>query len=150
MSGLKRAPISLRNKIIVAVFVLAVAAIVNACQNASEIEMAKYLSNGKDIYQARCQNCHGENGEGLGELAPPLTDTTFLQKNKQLLACIIKNGANQEMVIHGKTYHEKMPAFNDLADIDLAQVVVYITNSFGNKQGMYTYEQVANDLSNCK
>lgn len=128
----------------------AIAAIINACQSADEIEMAKYLSNGKDIYEARCQNCHGKNGEGLGELAPPLTDTVFLKANKQQLACYIKNGANQPMLINGKTYQEKMPAFKDLHDIDVAQVIVYVTNSFGNKQGMYKYEKVAIDLNNCQ
>lgn len=136
--------------IVFSLFFLAMAAIINACQSADEIEMAKYLSNGKDIYEARCQNCHGKNGEGLGELAPPLTDTVFLKTNKQQLACYIKNGANQAMFINGKTYQEKMPAFKDLHDIDIAQVIVYITNSFGNKQGMYKYEKVATDLKNCQ
>jgi len=135
--------------IVYSLLFLAIAAIVNACQSADEIQMAKYLSNGKNIYEARCQNCHGKNGEGLGELAPPLTDTVFLKANKQQLACYIKNGANQPMLINGKTYQEKMPAFNDLHDIDIAQVIVYITNSFGNKQGMYKYEKVAIDLKSC-
>lgn len=107
------------------------------------------MSNGKDLYVANCQNCHGANGEGLGELAPPLTDTVFLKKNKSKLACYIKNGANEPMQIQGKTYHEKMPAFNQLENIDIAQVIVFVTNSFGNKQGMYKLEQVANDLENC-
>ncbi len=122
----------------------------HACQSAGEIEMAKYMSNGKDLYQARCQNCHGKDGEGLGELAPPLTDTIFLKSNKTKLACFIKNGVNEPMQVNGKIYQEKMPAFKDLHDIDIAQVIVYITNTFGNKQGMYTYEQVANDLKSCR
>lgn len=136
--------------IIYSLFFAAIAMVINACQSASEIEMAKYMSNGEDIYKARCQNCHGEKGEGLGELAPPLTDTVFLKLNKQKLACYIKNGVNEPMEIHGKTYHEKMPALKDMHDIDIAQVIVYITNSFGNQQGVYTYQQVANDLKNCK
>ncbi|WP_240432016.1 c-type cytochrome [Pedobacter chitinilyticus] len=142
--------ISVKKIVVYTFFLAAVAIVINACQSASEIEMAKYLSNGKDIYVARCQNCHGANGEGLGELAPPLTDTVFLKANKQKIACYIKNGANEPMEIHGKTYQEKMPAFKDLHDIDIAQVMVYVTNSFGNQQGMYTYEQVAKDLQNCK
>lgn len=124
--------------------------VIHACQSASEIEMAKYMSNGKDIYEARCQNCHGKLGEGLGELAPPLTDTLFLKNNKNELACFIKNGVNEPMQVNGKIYHEKMPAFKDLHDIDIAQLIVYITNSFGNKQGMYSYERVSGDLKKCK
>jgi mono/diheme cytochrome c family protein len=140
----------MRKYIILSVFCLSVVAIVNGCQDASELEMAKYLSNGKDIYKARCQNCHGGNGEGLGELAPPLTDTVFLKDNKSKIACYIKNGVDEPMTIHGKVYHEKMPALKDMHDIDIAQVIVYITNSFGNKQGMYKHEQVTRDLAQCQ
>lgn len=139
----------MHNKLIVGGSLIFLFSLLYACQSSQEIEYAKYMSNGKDIYASRCQNCHGEKGEGLGELAPPLTDTVFLKANKSDLACIIKNGANKEMIIHGKKYDGKMPGFN-LADIDIAQVTVYITNSFGNKQGMYTYEQVSKDLSSCK
>ncbi|MDT4860842.1 hypothetical protein FQZ97_954220 [compost metagenome] len=131
-------------------FFVAVCSILYSCQTAGDIEYAKYLSNGKDIYIANCQNCHGKNGEGLGELAPPLSDTTFLINNKTKLAGMIKNGVNEPMLIHGKIYEGKMPDFPNLHDIDLAQVIVYVTNSFGNKQGMYTYEQVAKDLSTSK
>ena len=120
-----------------------------SCQSAQEIEYAKYMSNGKDLYISHCQNCHGEKGEGLGELAPPLTDTVFLKTYKTAIACIVKNGSQQEMIVNGKKYDGKMPSFN-LANIDIAQLTVYITNSFGNKQGMYTYEQVSKDLSLCK
>lgn len=136
--------------IVYTIFCVAVIAVINACQSADEIEMARYFSNGKDIYKAKCQNCHGEKGEGLGELAPPLTDTVFLKEHKEKLACYIKNGANEPMTIHGKVYDEKMPGFNELHDIDIAQVIVYITNNFGNKQGMYSHEQVNKDLQNCK
>jgi mono/diheme cytochrome c family protein len=139
----------LRSYLLFSVFFSLISGIIYSCQSSEEIEFSKYMSNGKDIYIANCQNCHGEKGEGLGELAPPLTDTVFLKTNKADLACIIKNGSNKGVIINGKKYEGKMPSFN-LADIDIAQVTVYITNSFGNKQGMYTYEQVTNDLNACK
>ena len=132
------------------IFSMVICCIIYACQNESEMQQAKYMSGGKDLYGTYCQNCHGASGEGLGQLAPPLTDTVFLLQNKSQLACIIKNGSNQPIVINGQNYHGKMPSFETLADIDIAKVIVYITNSFGNKQGMYTYEQVAQDLSTCK
>lgn len=140
----------MRRIILFAIFSVTICCIIYSCQSEGEIEQAKYLTSGKDIYIKNCQNCHGTNGEGLGELAPPLTDTVFLKSNKAQLACIIKNGSNKGVLIHGKKYEGKMPEFEKMPDIDIAQVIVYITNSFGNKQGMYTYEQVALDLKECK
>lgn len=140
----------MRKYLLFGLYITTVCTIIYSCQNTSEMNQAQYMTGGKDLYIANCQNCHGANGEGLGELAPPLTDTIFLSNNKEKLACYIKNGANEPMVINGKTYEGKMPDFTNLHDIDIAQVIVYITNSFGNKQGMYTYQQVAEDLKKCK
>jgi mono/diheme cytochrome c family protein len=140
----------MRKTIFYLLFLSSICVIINACQNAQQLELAQYTTGGKDLYQLKCQNCHGQNGEGLGELAPPLTDTVFLKVNKSNLACIIKNGANKTMVINGKNYNGKMPAFKTLTDIDIAKIIVYVTNSFDNKQGLYTTIQVTKDLKNCK
>ncbi len=140
----------MRKYIIAVFFFSAIAIVISACQTEGEVELAKYISNGKDIYKAKCQNCHGANGEGLGELAPPLTDTIFLKVNKHKVACYIKHGVDEPMVINGVTYHEKMPGNKDLHTIDITQLTVYITNAFGNNQGMYTQDEVAEDLANCK
>lgn len=140
----------MRKIILATIFSITICCIIYSCQSAAEMEQAKYMSSGKDLYIKNCQNCHGANGEGLGELAPPLTDTVFLKANKAQIACNIKNGSNKTVMIHGKAYTGKMPAFDTMADIDIAKVIVYITNSFGNQQGMYSYEQVAADLKNCK
>lgn len=121
--------------------------IISSCQSAEELEQAKYYINGMSVYEKACQNCHGKKGEGLGELVPPLTDTLFMQANRNKLASIIKNGTNEELIIHGKKYQEEMKGFPEMTDMDIAQVIVYITNSFGNKQGMYPYSQVSIDLS---
>ncbi|MFW0715547.1 c-type cytochrome [Pedobacter sp. N23S346] len=140
----------MRKYIIHFIFLFAIIAIIISCQNQETINLQNYLSNGKDIYKTKCQNCHGENGEGLGKLAPPLTDSVFLKTNKTRLACIIKNGISERIMINGKEYQEKMPAFPELADIDVAQVMVYITNSFGNNQGFVPYSKVSIQLQNCK
>lgn len=129
---------------------LVLAAIIYSCQNSNQLKQDIYYTNGRDLYIKYCQNCHGTNGEGLNALAPPLTDTVFLKQNKRKIACYIKNGLNEKISINGISYQEKMPDFPNLANIDIAQIMVYVTNSFGNKQGHYDPEQVANDLKNCK
>jgi mono/diheme cytochrome c family protein len=140
----------MRKIILLSIFFTTICSIIYSCQNATEMEQAQYITGGKDLYIKYCQNCHSANGEGLGELYPALTDTVFLKENKAQLACIIKNGSNKPMLINGKKYDGKMPAFKKIEDIDIAKIIVYITNSFGNKQGMYKFEQVAKDLEKCK
>ncbi|QNK61179.1 cytochrome c [Pedobacter sp. PAMC26386] len=120
-----------------------------SCQTAENVQQDAYYVNGRDLYLKHCQNCHGAKGEGLGTLTPPLTDSIFMKANKEKLACIIKNGISTPVTVHGQVYEGKMPEFN-LANIDVAQLVVYITNAFGHKQGMYTTQQIENDLKNCK
>lgn len=140
----------MRKTLIAVIYFSVLGFIFFSCQNKEQIQFQSYMSSGKEIYQTACLGCHGENGEGLNMLAPPLTDVSYLTNNKTNLACIIKNGLEESVTINGKVYSEKMPAFPEFTPIDIAQVMVYITNSFGNKQGIYSYPQVALDLKNCK
>lgn len=139
----------LRKIVLLSLFSFTLAGIFYSCQSAEKIQQDAYYVNGRDLYISHCQNCHGANGEGLGGLTPPLTDSVFMKANKHQLACIIKKGISTPVTVHGKVYEGKMPEFN-MAEIDIAQVIVYITNGFGHHQGMYTTDQVAADLNNCK
>lgn len=139
----------MRKLLLFSIFTLLLAGIFYSCQTEESVQRDAYYANGRDLYIKHCQNCHGEKGEGLGELTPPLTDSVFMKKNTPALACIIKNGLSGPVTIQGKVYEGKMPDFN-LAAIDIAQLIVYITNGFGHKQGMYSSEQVAKDLQQCK
>ena len=121
-----------------------------SCQNEESINYKRYYVNGKGLYEKNCQNCHGVDGMGLGTLYPPLTDSLYLLRTKNKLACIIKNGQNEEILINNKPYQGQMPGNNTLADIDIAQLIVYISNSFGNNQGFYDQTEVTKDLSRCR
>jgi mono/diheme cytochrome c family protein len=136
--------------LLLSVFLAVIATVIYSCQSAEQITQDMYYTNGRDLYIRRCQNCHGEKAEGLADLIPPLTDTTYLRAKKKKLACIIKNGLQEKITVDNRSFQEKMPANADLNDIDIAQIIVFITNSSGNKQGMYNTEAVALDLKNCK
>lgn len=130
--------------IISAVLVLLVA----SCENNSQVEFNRYYSNGSAVYQAHCQNCHGAKGEGLQGLIPPLADSAYLKTNKSALACLIKNGIKGKITISNKQFEGQMPA-SGLAPVEIAQVLTYINNSFGNKLGTFTTESVNADLAKC-
>jgi mono/diheme cytochrome c family protein len=141
----------MRNKVVYLLFgLISTGIMVQACQNEDQITYARYYVNGKGLYESHCQNCHAADGSGLKNLYPPLTDSLYLKKNKDNLACIIKFGMNQKVFIHGKAYEEKMPGNNQLSDIDVTQLLVYIGNSFGNKLGGYDMQEVSRSLKNCR
>jgi mono/diheme cytochrome c family protein len=131
------------------ILLLLVTVIFVSCQSDAEVEFRRYYSNGGAIYQARCQNCHGAHGEGLQALIPPLNDTTYIKTNKPALACYIKNGMKGKIIISSRHFEGEMPA-SDLAPVELASVLSYISNSFGNKLGIVKSEQVEEDLKECK
>ncbi|TWI98229.1 cbb3-type cytochrome c oxidase subunit III [Mucilaginibacter frigoritolerans] len=130
-------------------FVVGITLMMFSCGNEHSVEFDRYYSSGSLIYQTQCQNCHGANGEGLQGLIPPLTDSIYLKNNKSQLACSIKYGLKGKLTITGRQFEGAMPA-NDLSPMDLAKVITYITNSFGNKAGLANITQVQADLANCK
>ena len=127
---------------------LAMIVLIVSCQNDEQVEFNRYYSNGSVVYQSHCQNCHGAKGEGLQGLIPPLTDSAYLKNNKETLACFVKTGLKGKITIINKSFEGEMPA-NDLAPLEIAQVLTYVTNSFGNKIGTINTEQVNTDLVKC-
>jgi mono/diheme cytochrome c family protein len=120
-----------------------------SCQSDENIEFKRYYSSGALVYQSHCQNCHGVKGEGLSALIPPLTDSIYLKNNKNALACYITAGLKGQITIKGQTFDDAMPA-NDLSPLEVAQVLTYIGNSFGNKLNTINEQEVQANLAKCK
>lgn len=136
-------------KLTAAICVL-MALLVYSCQSEADITFSRYYSIGSVVYQTNCQNCHGKDGQGLSALMPPLTDSAYLKANKKLLACFVKYGMKDKIVIvNKKAYEGQMPP-SDLSPIEIAEVLTYVTNSFGNNMGLITGEEVEADLKECK
>jgi mono/diheme cytochrome c family protein len=136
-------------KIIGSILLLLTVMIIS-CQSEDELEFKRYYTSGSLLYQQKCQNCHGAKGEGLSNLIPPLTDSVYLKKNKTQLACFVKYGIPETIItVNGKAYEGAMPA-TDLAPVEVAQVLTFITNSFGNKMGVVISDQAEKDLQGCK
>jgi mono/diheme cytochrome c family protein len=131
------------------IFLAVIVLFIISCQSEENIEFKRYYSSGALVYQEHCQNCHGTNGEGLSALIPPLTDSVYLKNNKNSLACFITSGLKGQITIKGRTFDDAMPA-NDISPIEVAQVLTYIGNSFGNKLNTINEQTVQADLAKCK
>jgi mono/diheme cytochrome c family protein len=135
-------------KVVTGIGLLLIVLIVS-CQNSEQVEFDRYYSSGSLVFNSRCQNCHGQHGEGLQGLIPPLTDTGYLKKHVLSLSCDIKYGIKGNITVSNKLFEGEMPA-NDLPAIEIAEVLTYVTNSFGNKMGTVTSQQVEGYLEKCR
>ena len=132
-----------RNKLIG--FGLLVACSIISCQ--SPVDRNR---DGARIYDQKCMSCHQEDGQGVGLLVPPLTDSTFLLRNRSLIPCFIDKGLSDTIIIDNKVYTEKMPPVANLSDADLVNVLNYINQNWGNQLKIYTIEEVQELRANCK
>jgi len=99
------------------------------------------MKRGKEVYMIHCQNCHMENGQGMEGVNPPLAKTTYLKDVKKNIGYIL-NGQTGEITVNGKKYNAIMNPLNYLDDKQVADVLNYVRNSWGNKYPIVTPAQV--------
>jgi mono/diheme cytochrome c family protein len=105
--------------------------------------LVKELHAGEAVYLQYCIACHMDDGSGAPPLNPPLIRTSFVLGDKNALIGIVINGM-KNIPVGGKNYNNVMPSFNYLEDEEIASVLTFIRNSFGNKADMITIEDVKN------
>ncbi len=110
--------------------------------DAKQDDLAKSMERGKEVYSANCASCHQAGGEGLTGVYPPLAGSDHLAKDHASLVSVILKGQNEEITANGTKYSVPMTAFDQLNDRQVADVVNYIGNSWGNQFGSVTPEQV--------
>ena len=108
-----------------------------------------YFEGGK-LYNAVCAACHDQSGVSKIKIYPPLKNSDYLKANQSKIACIIKNGINEPLVVNGETYKFKMNGFPEYTAQEVSQIINYINNSWGNNYGSITTEEVKSQLKACK
>ena len=99
------------------------------------------VAAGEAVYTQFCISCHLPDGGGVENLNPPLIKTDFINGDKVRLITTVLNGMSQQE-INGERYNNVMPAFNYLSDKQVADVLTYVRNSFGNNKPAVTAADV--------
>ncbi|HEY6900382.1 MAG TPA: cytochrome c [Puia sp.] len=99
------------------------------------------ITRGKQVYLEQCLACHQVDGMGVQGMNPPLIKTKFVLGDKNTLVKIVLNGM-QGVEIEGEEYHGVMAPHADLTDAQIADVLTYVRNSFGNKARAITAAEV--------
>lgn len=111
---------------------------------AQQSSLKTSMENGKKIYEQYCLSCHQADGTGVPKLNPPLIKTSYVTGDKKKLIQWVLLGSTEKVAIDGKYYSNNMPAQDFLKDQEIADVLTYIRNSFGNKASAITATDVKN------
>lgn len=99
------------------------------------------IDRGATVYKQKCITCHQADGGGVPHLNPPLIRTDYVLGDKNRLISIVVNGLKQEIEIDDDLYSNPMPPVA-ATDQQIADVLTYIRNSFGNKASPITLAEV--------
>ncbi len=102
---------------------------------------AEIMNRGKQIYNMKCVTCHMPQGQGVPKAFPPLATSDYLMADRNRAIHQVIYGSSGEMVVNGETYVNIMPP-QGLNDEDVAAVLTYVMNSWGNKGRRVTVEEV--------
>jgi glucose/arabinose dehydrogenase/mono/diheme cytochrome c family protein len=93
---------------------------------------------GATLYKSVCFACHGNDGHGAPKpgaegstIAPPLADSRRVLGDERAAIAIVLHGLQGN--VDGKDYGAPMVPMNSYSDTELANVLTYIRNSFGNR-----------------
>jgi mono/diheme cytochrome c family protein len=101
------------------------------------------LERGKAVYETVCALCHNSDGMGKPGQAPPFAGSEWAVGSPGRMIRIPLAGLSGPVTVSGKEWNLSMPAMGAaLPDEDLAAVLTYIRQSWGNKASAISTEQV--------
>jgi mono/diheme cytochrome c family protein len=100
------------------------------------------LKRGAAVYARTCLACHQPTGKGLPPVFPSIAGTPIVVGNPELPIKFILQGLMGPITIEGTTYNSMMPPVGGVSDQDIADVLTYVRQSFGNRGTIVTPAQV--------
>jgi mono/diheme cytochrome c family protein len=111
--------------------------------NQEPSSLEESINRGKLVYDDMCITCHMADGKGVPKAFPPLANSDYLRENQNKSITAVKKGMSGKIVVNGVTYNSVMAPLG-LSDQEVADVVNYINNSWGNNiKNFVTPEKVS-------
>ncbi|RDB05836.1 dehydrogenase [Runella aurantiaca] len=95
-------------------------------------------TKGLQLYRTICATCHGADGKGIQDLAPPLKGSEYIDGSMRRLAAIILHGVSGPIQVNGKLYqlNNEMPALinnKEISDQDITDIIRFTQNAFAKE-----------------
>ena len=108
------------------------------------------IERGKQTYMQLCFACHMPDGKGMPKVFPPLAGSDYLLADTDRAIRVVKKGLTGPVTVNGETYNSAMPPQDHLTDQQVADVVTYVLNAWGNDGGSVNVDDVRRVLSESK
>ncbi len=106
----------------------------------TEAERALY-ETGRERYTT-CAVCHGPQGQGQSGIGASLAGSEWVQSDPEALVRIVLHGFDGGAAERGENIPSSMPGHEFLADEDLAAILTFMRQSWGNDAPPVTPEEV--------
>lgn len=115
--------------------------------SAQDAPPADVMTKGQQVYMMVCFACHQPTGQGLPGMFPPLASSDWASAAKpDRLIRMVLHGITGPININGQPFTTPAPLMPPqgatLNNEQIAAVLTYVRNSFGNRAGMVTPDQV--------
>ena len=100
------------------------------------------MKRGAAVYARTCIACHQPTGMGLPPVFPPIANAPIAVGNPELPIKFILQGLMGPITVNGMTYNSMMPPVPGVSDAEIADVLTYVRQSFGNQGNPVSADQV--------
>jgi mono/diheme cytochrome c family protein/glucose/arabinose dehydrogenase len=110
----------------------------------------KQFALGRQKYLSVCSGCHGNDGRGVARLGPPLAGSEWVTGDELRLSLVVLHGMEGAIEVNGKKYDKPnilpvMPSHSTMDDGDIAAILTYIRNEWGNSGTALTGRNVGSN-----
>jgi nitrite reductase (NO-forming) len=120
------------------------AAVTQATQSAASgaLTQEEQVKAGQVLFAGTCSVCHQANGAGLPGVFPPLAKSDYLAADVKRAIGFVLRGLTGKVTVNGQEYNSVMPPMTQLNDDEVANILTYVINSWGNPGGRISSEDV--------
>ncbi|MCV9385158.1 c-type cytochrome [Reichenbachiella ulvae] len=105
--------------------------------------MSPKIQKGLRVYKSNCLACHQADGSGIARVNPPLIGTKWVLGDKETLIGVVLNGLEGKIEVDSVKYNSVMNSFSYLSDEEVAALLTYVRQSWGNDASEIMAQDVA-------
>jgi nitrite reductase (NO-forming) len=121
---------------------MAAVATATAAARQGDLTLDDQVKAGAALFAGTCSVCHQPNGSGLAGVFPPLAKSDYLAADPNRAIGIVLNGLSGKVTVNGHEYDSVMPPMTQLNDDEVANILTYVMNAWGNAGGKVSADDV--------